>query len=140
MHDPALIRTVGLFGPLLAGTICYLSGRPIRGVDAGAVLSSLWNLPALLLLHALAQRFDWWSYDAEGGLLMGMPVDLYLGWAVLWGAIPCLAFPYLRLGWVMLVMLSVDLLFMPLATPVVRLGDAWLFGEAAGLVLCLAPA
>jgi protein-S-isoprenylcysteine O-methyltransferase Ste14 len=85
-------------------------------------------------------RLGWWSFDAEGGLLAGVPVDLLLAWAVLWGAIPALALPSAPIALTILGALAVDLILMPLAGPVVRLGPTWLIGEAVALVTVLAPA
>jgi protein-S-isoprenylcysteine O-methyltransferase Ste14 len=69
-----------------------------------------------------------------------MPVDLLLAWAVLWGAIPALAFPAAPVTLTILAAFAVDLVLMPLATPVVRLGRAWLIGDAVALLAVLAPA
>jgi protein-S-isoprenylcysteine O-methyltransferase Ste14 len=69
-----------------------------------------------------------------------MPVDLYLSWAWLWGAIPALAFPSIPLVVVLLAALALDLVLMPLGAPLVRLGPAWLVGEVVGLVGVLVPA
>jgi len=71
---------------------------------------------------------------------MGMPVDLYLAWLLLWGAIPSLAFPSLPLWRVILIAFAFDVVAMPVAAPVVRLGPAWLAGEAVGLIVALLPA
>ena len=68
---------------------------------------------------------------------MGMPVDLYLGWVLFWEALPALAFRRVHLALVVAVMVWLDLLAMPQATPVVRLGTNWLLGEATGVALCL---
>jgi len=100
----------------------------------------LWNLASLPLLHILAARFGWQGFAARGGLYLGMPVDLYLGWVLLWGAIPVLTFPHLPLALVTALMFGIDLLVMPASDPVVQLGSRWLHGEMVGLVLCLLPA
>ena len=138
--DPGLVRAVGLFWPLaLLGGI-WIWRQPRARWRTAALLATLWNLPALLLLHILAERLGWWSFDAEGGLLLGFPVDLYLGWAVLWGAVPALAFPTLPLPLVAVAMGSLDLLLLPLGEPTLQLGDRWLVGELTGLLLGLGPA
>lgn len=140
MADPALVRAAGLFFPLLLTTGLWLLRRPDERQRAGILLAWLWNLPSLLLLHALAERLGWWRFEAEGGVFLGFPVDLYLGWAVLWSAAALLAFDRLHLLWMAAVVLSLDLLFMPTMAPVLQLGEAWLLGEAVGVVLCLLPA
>jgi protein-S-isoprenylcysteine O-methyltransferase Ste14 len=127
---------------LTAGTVAalWIWRKPSSRMVAGALLATIWNLPFVLALHLLASRTGWWSFDARGGLLLGMPVDLYLAWALLWGAIPALAFPRLAMPIVMVLALVVDLLLMPAAAPVVRLGPDWLFGDIIAIAVCLLPA
>src|SRR5258705_8277666 len=115
-------------------------GRPARRAVAGAVMASLWNLPAVLALQLAATHFGWWQFDARGGLFLGMPVELYLAWAWLWGAVPALAFPSLSLVVVVLIALAADLVLMPAAAPVLQLGPAWLRGEVIALLCGLLPA
>ena len=91
--DAAVLRAVALLLPIGLTLAVARLRRPSRPQLAGALLATIWNLPALLVLHRLAARFGWWSFEADGGLLDGLPVDLWLGWALLWGAVPQLAFP-----------------------------------------------
>lgn len=140
MRNPATIRALGLLLPAALTWCLYLWRKPDGRAAAGALLASVWNLPTLLCLHLLAAHFGWWRFQAQGGLFFGFPVDLYTGWALLWGAIPALAFPRLQLLLLITVMLSADLLLMPASEPVVELGRWWLIGEACALGLCLLPA
>ncbi|HET8680229.1 MAG TPA: isoprenylcysteine carboxylmethyltransferase family protein [bacterium] len=114
--------------------------RPDRAHTAGPLLASMWNIPSLLLLHLLAGRFGWWQFDVDGGVFLNFPVDLYLGWILLWGAIPALAFPRMHLALVTALMVGIDLILMPVSRPIVHLGGTWLVGEAVGVALCLIPA
>ncbi len=140
MDRATLVRALALYLPVLTTLALWAWRRPAPAWRTGCLLASLWNLPTLLGLHVLGARLGWWSYHAEGGLLLGMPVDVYLGWALLWGAIPALALPRLHLALVVMVMLWIDAVAMPAMAPVVRLGPNWLVGEAEGLLLGLAPA
>src|SRR5262245_30584521 len=106
----------------------------------GALLAFAWNIPLLLGLHVLAGYMGWWQFDAEGGLLLGMPVDMYFSWACLWGSVPILLMPRWPLGATMVMALMLDLLLMPAGFPAIRLGPHWLVGEFAGLFFCLLPA
>ena len=69
-----------------------------------------------------------------------MPVDLWLGWALLWAAVPLLAFPRAPLWLLAAALAWIDVVAMPASAPVVRLGSGWLLGEALGLALCFLPA
>jgi protein-S-isoprenylcysteine O-methyltransferase Ste14 len=135
-----IVRAAALYVPVMLTVVLWAWRRPSSRQWAGAVLASLWNLPVLLAVHLAAVRIGWWQFDAHGGLLLGMPVDLYLAWAWLWGAVPALAFRSLPLGSVALVALAADLLLMPAASPVVNLGPGWLVGELLLLTVGLLPA
>jgi protein-S-isoprenylcysteine O-methyltransferase Ste14 len=138
--DPYLLVRAGAIylASVLTGA-AWLWRRPQRRSATGALLGAIWNVPAVLLLNVLAVRFGLWRFDAHGGLLLGVPVDLLLSWSVLWGAVPALAFPSLPLTAITALALAVDLVLMPAASPVVRLGPLWLVGEAACLALAFVP-
>ncbi|HEY4382199.1 MAG TPA: hypothetical protein VGN01_17755 [Acidobacteriaceae bacterium] len=70
----------------------------------------------------------------------GTPLELYLGWAVLWGLVPQLVFRRVGLAWVVVAMAGVDLVTMPWCAALVTLGPRWLWGEAAAVALVLLPA
>jgi len=140
MNRVLLIRAAGLYLPMMAALLLAGVRRPGKRQALALLLSLLWCLCALLVVQLLNLRFEFWSYNVTGGLFRGMPVDLYLGWAVLWGVLPVLAFPRLRLWLVLVVMFALDLIVMPLCAPVVVLNRNWILGEAAALLLVLLPA
>src|SRR5262249_4806300 len=113
MNRALAIRAAGLYLPAAAVIALWLWRRPGLRDRGGLLLSAAWNLPALLLLHALAMRWEWWSFRAEGGLLLGFPVDLYLGWVLLWGPVTALVFPSLSLVGVLALGALLDLVMMP---------------------------
>ncbi|MGH9748105.1 MAG: methyltransferase family protein [Candidatus Acidiferrales bacterium] len=134
------IRAAGLYLPIaVAFLLVLLRQRPPRLFGAGLV-GILWTLPSLLAVQLLNLRFEWWSFHASGGFFRGIPVDLYLGWAVLWGLLPVLAFRRLKSCWVMAIFLGIDLALMPACRPVVELGRGWILGEAVAICLVLVPA
>jgi protein-S-isoprenylcysteine O-methyltransferase Ste14 len=82
----------------------------------------------------------WWSFAKADLSFCGMPLALYVGWVLLWGAVPVFAFPKIQLRWVTLIMICVDLAGMPLAHNVVSLSPRWLIGEAIAVLVVLLPA
>lgn len=134
------IRGLSLYLPLVLAVAAWVWRRPGRRQAGAALLSTFWNLAFLFPVHLAAERFGWWSFAAEGGLFWGLPVDFYLGWAVLWGALPSLAAPRAPLALIAFSAAALDLLLMPLCAPVLRLGSSWWLGEAAALAVCLVPA
>jgi protein-S-isoprenylcysteine O-methyltransferase Ste14 len=139
--DPyLLVRAASIYVAAVLTALVWAWRRPMPRALAGGLLASVWNLPALLALNVLAIRFGWWRFDATGGLLLGIPVDLYLSWAWIWGAVAAWAMPLAPATAVVAAALAVDLLLMPAASPVLRLGPGWLAGEALGLLTALLPA
>ena len=139
--DPyLLVRGASLYLAAVATGVAWIWRRPPPRVAAAATLAFFWNLPGLLLLNVVAPHAGWWRFDATGGLLLGVPIDLLLAWSWLWGAVPILAFPNARLWIVAAAALALDLVLMPAAAPVVRLESTWLWGEAAAIAFLLVPA
>jgi protein-S-isoprenylcysteine O-methyltransferase Ste14 len=134
-----LVRAGSLYIAVMVTIAIWAWRRPTARAVTGAMMAAVWNLPIVLALHLAAAHFGWWRFDARGGVLLGMPVDLYLSWVWLWSVAPALAFPSLPLAAVMGVVLAVDLVLMPAAAPVVHLGPLWLAGEIAGLLAGLLP-
>jgi protein-S-isoprenylcysteine O-methyltransferase Ste14 len=140
LADPyLLVRGAALYFVAVSAAAIWVLRRPSARDAAGAALAWCWNLPALLALHLAAERMEWWRFDATGGLLLGMPVDLCLAWAWLWGALPALALPRVPLVVLAAGMLALDLVLMPLGSPVLEVGPTWIAGELAGLAACLVP-
>jgi protein-S-isoprenylcysteine O-methyltransferase Ste14 len=134
-----IVRTATVYLTVVVSVAVWAWRRPDRRAMSAAVLATFWNFPALLLVHVIATRFGFWHFDATGGLLLGMPVDFYLAWAWLWGAVPLLACPGAPLVLVVVTAFALDLFLMPAAWPVLQLGPQWLVGEALAIVIALVP-
>jgi protein-S-isoprenylcysteine O-methyltransferase Ste14 len=138
-HRYLVVRAASLYITVAATAVIWIWRRPANRSVAGALMGAIWNLPIVLALQVAATRFGWWRFDAHGGLLLGMPVEMYLSWVWLWGAVPALAFPSLSLAAVILIALAADLVLMPAASPVLQLGPSWLLGEGIALLCGLLP-
>src|SRR6266581_8854732 len=135
-----LLRAVTLYVPLAGLGAVWLWRRPGHRARTGVFLALVWNVPTVLGLQVLASFFNWWHFAPGGGDLLGLPIDVYLGWLVLWGGLPAIALPRLPLPWLVALAVGSDLLYMPRAEPLLVLGDSWWLGEAMGVALCLVPA
>lgn len=133
------IRALGLFVPLAAFVALWMLRRPAMRSRAGILLACVWNLEALALLQPLAERAGWWRFEAEGAKFAGMPVELYLGWAVLWGGVAPLALARIPVAVAALVALLADVVLMPQLAPVLRLSDTWLWGELVFVGVAFVP-
>ncbi|MEU6080714.1 isoprenylcysteine carboxylmethyltransferase family protein [Streptomyces sp. NPDC047108] len=136
----ALVRAACLFLPLTGTVVAAATRPPARRAVGAAILATAWNAVWLPAVNLLAVHRGWWSFHADGGTAAGLPVDLLLGWALLWGALPVLAgSDRLPLPLVVAGLAWFDLAAMPFAAPVVRLGGAWLLGEALAVAVALVP-
>ena len=79
-------RAAVLLVPFLIAGVAILVALPGTRTLAGIFVASLWNLTTLVLANLVALHMGWWTFNATGGLLLGLPFDVLLGWAVWWGA------------------------------------------------------
>ena len=133
-----VVRAAALYLPIATAMALVIYRRPDRGRAAAAVVAVSWNLFALLVLNVLAQRIGWWTFSTHTATVAGTPADLWIGWALLWGAVPFLVSAH-RLVLTGLFLFAADLVMMPLAAPVVALHSTWLIGELVCLAACLVP-
>lgn len=134
-----VLRAVGLYLPIVVALALARRRSVSRREATGVMLAVVWNFVALIAVNIVAASAGWWRFDATGALLFGIPLDLLLGWTVLWGAVAPLAAPRASLIAVGAIAALVDVVVMPLCTPLVRLGPAWLVGELVAIVIALGP-
>jgi protein-S-isoprenylcysteine O-methyltransferase Ste14 len=129
-----------VYVPLLAA----LAARAIQGRRprrfAACLLSLLWVAPSLLAFQTLNGWAGWWTYSNSILPLGGIPLDAFVGWLLLWGLVPQIAFPRLPIALSAALMVSFDLLTMPLCSEIVHLGARWMIGEYCAAVFILLPA
>lgn len=140
MERVATVRFMGLYFPITIAFLVAFVRRNRKRIFPAALLGFVWALPSLLAVQLLNLRFGWWRFNALGGLFRGIPVDLYLGWAVLWGILPILSLNETGIAWVLAAFFGIDLILMPACSPVVALSHHWLTGEFVALSLVLVPA
>jgi protein-S-isoprenylcysteine O-methyltransferase Ste14 len=135
--------TVARYLSLLIPVVAVLAaaradrGRPGR---AGAFLAFLAAAVGIAVLHEVSLAAGWYTFAPVDGTYRGLPVDLWLGWAALWGPVPVLLRRTLPLPSALGLLLWLDVVAMPALDPLVRLGPHWLLGEALSLVAVALPA
>jgi Phospholipid methyltransferase len=136
----SVARTALLLGPVLLAMLLLVSIRSTPRQATAAMLGGLWQLPALLLLNLVAQQLGWWRFQPDAASVLGLPVDLWIGWSIWWGPVAVLASRRLPMALVVAIMVVTDILSMPLLKPLVVVGENWLVGEAACVLFGLLPA
>ena len=139
MTDGVLLRSALFVFPLAAVVVTYFHRRPSRRLLAGVLVALAWNAWTLLVVNLLAIHFGWWRFGAGSSSFMGVAIEPWIGWTILWGAFLPLAAADRSLGPTLVGALWLDLVAMPLLTPVVILQPGWLLGEAVALGVALAP-
>ena len=109
-----IVRAAALYLPITVALALVIHRRPDRRRIAGAVVAVAWNLVALLALNVLAQHFGWWTFSTNTAAVAGTPADLWIGWALLWGAVPLLIISE-RVVLVGVALVATDLVMMPMA-------------------------
>lgn len=127
----------GLAPALLAGALWLATGTvQLRGA---AFLAVLWNVVGLLAVNAVAVQLGWWAFGTVGSMWSAVPVDVVIGWALLWGAVPVLMTTWLNPVVSVAVLVSADVLAMGSLQPLVVLRPNWWWGEVLAVAVCLIP-
>lgn len=136
MTETAVLRSLCLLVPLALVLVLWRQGS--RRVAGAALLSFLASFVGIGVANQLAMAVGWWDYEVAHGLFLGIPLDLWLGWALLWGPVPLL----MRLPvWAVLLLAGwVDVLLMPRLDGLVHLNPDWLYGDLVALALGALPA
>ncbi|MEE6259276.1 methyltransferase [Plantactinospora sonchi] len=111
-----------------------------RDVRLAALLAGIAAAVGIAALHELSRLTGWYTFAEVDGTFRGMPVDLWLGWAVLWGPVPVLLRRVVPVPAALGLLLWLDAVTMPELAPLVRLAPNWLVGELVGLLLVALPA
>jgi Phospholipid methyltransferase len=136
----SLARTGLLLVPTLLAMALFIGVRSTPRQATAAMLAGLWQLPALLLLNLTAQQLGWWRFQTDAVSVLGLPVDLWIGWAIWWGPVAVLVSRMGGTPSTMAALIVADLIFMPMLQPLVVLGSSWLIGEVAAVLFVLLPA
>lgn len=139
----AVLSNLVLAIPLLS--VCLVSGRLLIGNVARlrqraplvllcSVVVATW---LVVVTEVLARGGPLWTWAGGRTMLGSLPVDVWLGWTLAWGALPAL------LGgrwWAWLAGFAwVDLVTMPALEPLLTLGPHWWVGEIVLLLAVAAP-
>jgi len=134
-----LERAFALYLPIAAVLVLRLVRRLAGRGGPAILLGALWMAPMLIVLQCVNRHAGWWSFPPGAAALRGMPLELWLGWIVLWGILPAWMLPTWGLWRTLALLAGFDLIFMPLCSASIHLGSNWLRGEALALGCVLLP-
>src|ERR1700743_2910865 len=113
--------TAAIFAGLVQWRVLSRDQSPRKRIFPAVLLGILWALASLLVLQRINLAANWWSFQSNGPCLAGMPLELYIGWILLWGAVPIITFPTLDPPEVILIFGAADLWLMPFLRPLLEL-------------------
>jgi len=136
-----LLRWLLFLGPLTALIVLSVQKRDDYRVLVGTLFAFLYGVGTIFITHQIAIYFGWWRYGSEALMLMGLPVDIWLGGALFFGPILSLAFP--RTAPIYLVLPIIfglhGTVFLSLE-PLVFAGKGWFFGTLFVFLVAHIPA
>src|SRR5690348_16877900 len=92
MDRPAVARAAMSLLPFALVLALWRWRRPAGREVVGMGLAFFWSFGTLALVNIGAIQLGFWQFHATGGLLATIPVDVLLGWGILSGVVPRLAF------------------------------------------------
>lgn len=134
--DVTTLRNGAVLVPALLVAALWVAAP---GERVGAALATLWNAVWLAALNGVAVALGWWTFGTEGLMWSGVPVDVILGWALLWGAVPVLMLRWVNPVVTVVILFSADIVAMGGLAPLVWLHPGWWAGELLAVSLCLLP-
>lgn len=134
--DVTALRSAAVLVPAALAAALWLAAPAGR---VAAALASMWNAVWLSAVNAVAVAAGWWTFGTEGMMWAGVPVDVVLGWSVLWGAVPVLLMEWVNPVVTVGVLMAGDALAMGALAPLVVLRSDWWWGEASAIAVGLVP-
>ena len=108
---------------------------------AGLLMAAGWAAVVLLVGNAAAVAAGLWAFRVDELRLVGTPVDLWLGWTILWGPLAArLAARRMPLAAVVVGLVALDAAAMPWLGSLVRLDQHWLAADALLAIASVVPA
>lgn len=123
------LRWFLFLGPLAAFLILARCVSHDRRTMVGCLFAFLYGAGLVFVTHVLAGVMGWWRYGGDALMLQGIPADIWLGGALLFGPVLYLAFPCIGPIWLVSpVVVCLHGLFFASLPPLVYPGPGWFIG------------
>lgn len=126
--------------PLLVSIALLSRYRQQSRMLVAALFSFLYLGGVLLALQVLNRYIGWWTFGHSSLALLGLPAQIWMGWALTLGPVLFLGFPKTSPLLLFAPLVLLDYLLMPMLDPFVSIGNGWLYGKILVLVLAYLPA
>jgi protein-S-isoprenylcysteine O-methyltransferase Ste14 len=143
LPEPLLwaLRWLLFLGPLVATIHLVARNRHQRRTLVGCLFAFLYGLGLIFGSHVLALALGWWRYGGDVLMLGGIPADIWIGGALLFGPVMYLAFPSLTLFWLAVPMvIAMHGIFFSSLRPLVHAGQDWFAGVIFVFAVAHVPA
>jgi len=137
--DKELVRFLSLMLPAFGSLLVIAIQQPKRIVLIAVFINFIWCFSTVFVLNQIALELNWWSYSAQTLTLDLVPIDILLGWSLLWAGVLYPLMRKLNVLFLVSVVFVIDIVVMPSFTQLFELGNYWLIGEAVGILFCLVP-
>ena len=135
------LRWVLLLGPICL-VIAMIRARNLSvRAQIGGLFGFLYGLPLIFITHSIAVHLGWWRYGWDALMLNGIPADIVIGGAVLFGPGLYFAFPNTRpLMMCLPIILGLHGTIFSSLEPLVYAGPFWFLGVLFVFLLAHLPA
>lgn len=126
--------------PLFSVIILVWKKRSSHRTLVGTFFAFLYGAGTTFITHQIAIYFGWWTYGGDTLMLMGFPVDIWLGGALLFGPVLNLAFPTTTPLYLVLPVIGLHGVVISSIEPLVYAGNGWFLGTLLVFIVAHVPA
>ncbi|WP_298971643.1 isoprenylcysteine carboxylmethyltransferase family protein [uncultured Roseobacter sp.] len=135
------LRWLLLLGPICLVLYFAFLRETEQRARIGGLFAFLYGVPLIFITHSIAIYFGWWRYGWDALMLNGIPADILIGGAILFG--PGLFFAFPRVGPLMIclpIIIGLHATLFSSLEPLVYAGPNWLIGVVFVFVTAHIPA
>ncbi|MCW2389596.1 protein-S-isoprenylcysteine O-methyltransferase Ste14 [Sphingobium sp. B11D3B] len=135
------LRWLLFLGPVGAVLVMAHANRTDQRKIVGGLFSFLYGFAMIFVTHQLALDLGWWRYGGKVLMVMGMPADIWIGGALLFGPVMYFAFPTVKpLFLVLPIIIGLHGTIFSSLSPLVEAGPYWFPGVILVFLVAHIPA
>lgn len=135
------LRWALLLGPIGLVLVLIQVRQLENRAQIGGLFAFLYGVPMVFVTHSMALHFGWWRYGWDALMINGIPADILIGGAVLFGPGLYFAFPNTRPLMICLpIIIGLHGTIFSSLEPLVYAGPYWFWGVAFVFLVAHLPA